>query len=130
MRDYQGCGHSIVLLFCSLYATLPLVALHEEFEMADIEARVKVLEKDLAALKARVEVHNAELVNIPDLIKVEFRFVNSRFTRLDQEISEARDRMDTMDVRLGKLTEAVDRMPRVLAEVVKEMLDERDRRPR
>jgi hypothetical protein len=96
--------------------------------MADIEARLTLLEKDMAALKARVEVHNAELVNIPELIKVEFRFVNSRFTRIDQEFSEARDRMDTMEGRLGKLTEAVDRMPRALAEVVKEMLDERDRR--
>lgn len=98
--------------------------------MADIETRVAVLEKDMAALKARVEVHNAELVNIPELIKVEFRFVNSRFTRVDQEFSEARERMDSMEGRLGKLAEAVDRMPRILAEVVKEMLDERDRRLR
>ena len=105
--------------------------------MADIEARVALLEKDMAALKARVEVHNAELVNIPELIKVEFRFVNSRFTRVDQELSEARERMEAIEAKISQLdrkvdalTDNVDGLPRILAEVVKEMLDERDRRSR
>ena len=50
--------------------------------MADLEARVAVLEREMAIVKERTGRHDEELANIPDLIKVEFRLANSRTARL------------------------------------------------
>ena len=82
--------------------------------MADIEGRVTALERDVSALKARVAIHDDEMQNIPNLIKTEARFTNAQIARLSSDVAELQGKVDTL--------------PRVIAELVTEMLDERDRR--
>ena len=109
--------------------------------MADIEERVGKLEKDVEAIKAQAarheattQRHEAELINIPELIKIEFRLANSRFVRLDQGLNDLRADFDTMKLQLGamekRLQQQIDTLPRAVAEIVTQMLDERDRRTR
>jgi predicted nucleic acid-binding Zn-ribbon protein len=76
--------------------------------MADLEQRVATLERDMSALKERVGANEDDMTNIPELIKLEFRLANSRTARLESEVSQ--------------LHQKVDAMPKVIAELVTEML--------
>ena len=86
--------------------------------MSDLEQRVSMLERDMSALKDRVGAMDADLKAIPDLIKTEHRFTNSQIARLSSEVARL-----TSDVTvLRDLPAKVDAMPRVIAELVSEML--------
>jgi cell division protein FtsB len=85
--------------------------------MTDLEDRVTTLEREMTALKARVDTVEEDAKNIPDLIKTEFRLSNSQIARLSRDVAELRE-----------LPAKVDALPRVVAELVVEMLAERDRK--
>ena len=84
--------------------------------MPDIEERVTMLEREMSALKARVGANETDMQSIPDLIRAEFRLTNSQIARLSRDVAELRD-----------LPAKVDALPRVVAEVMLEMLAERDK---
>ena len=71
----------------------------------------------MSALRERVEAMDADLKAIPDLIKTEHRFTNSQIARLSSEVGLLRD-----------LPGKVDAMPRVIAELVTEMLADQRRK--
>jgi predicted nucleic acid-binding Zn-ribbon protein len=82
--------------------------------MADLEQRVATLERDVSVLKERMDANDEDMKNIPELIKLEFRLANSRTARLENEVSE--------------LHRKVDAMPKVIAELVTEMLADHGRK--
>jgi hypothetical protein len=82
--------------------------------MSDLEQRVSTLEREMSSLKARVAINDEDMKNIPNLIKTESRFTNSQIARLSHDVAELREKVDTM--------------PRVLAELVTDMLAERDKK--
>jgi cell division protein FtsB len=88
--------------------------------MADLEQRVAILERQMSDLKARVATNEEDAKSVPDLIKIEFRLVNSQIARLSRDVAE----LQTGMARLSDLPEKVEALPRVLAE----MLAERDRK--
>lgn len=90
--------------------------------MADLEKRVEVLEREMASVKERTGRHDEELANIPELIKVESRLTNSRIARLSQDVSDFKT-----DAELRHNTLMRD-LPKIVAEVMREVLNERDRR--
>jgi prefoldin subunit 5 len=102
--------------------------------MSDLELRVSALERDMSALKARVTIIDEDMKNIPNLIKTEFRFTNTQIARLSSEVAELQElRGDVQELqrKVGELSDLpakVDAMPRVIAELVAEMLAERDRK--
>ncbi len=59
--------------------------------------------------------------NIAELIEIEFRLTNSQIARLSRDVA-------VLQRGFGDLTAKVDAMPRVVAELVVEMLGERGRR--
>ena len=85
--------------------------------MANLEERVAVLEKELATMKAKVGSHDVDLANIPDLLRMEFRLMDSRIAKLSRDVSE-----------LSELPRKVEALPRVVAELVVEMLKERGKK--
>ena len=89
--------------------------------MADLEQRVTTLEREVSVLKERVAADEEDVRNIPDLIKMEFRLANSQMARLSRDVVE-------LQRGLGDLTGKVEAMPRVMAELVSEMLADRDRK--
>ena len=82
--------------------------------MADLESRVATLERELTTLKARVDTIDEDVTGIPDLIKTESRLTNSRIARLAADLE-----------KLSDLPAKVDALPRVVAELVVEMLGQR-----
>jgi predicted nucleic acid-binding Zn-ribbon protein len=95
--------------------------------MADLEARVALLEREFSNLKAKVADHDAELQNIPDLIKTESRFTNSKIDRLARRFDTLESRFDTLESRFETLEAKVDALPRAMAEIVKELLEKKSR---
>ena len=97
--------------------------------MADLEKRVEALEREMAIVKERTGRHDEELANIPELIKVEFRLANSRTARLAQDVADLK--VDT-EQRFNRLEKKVDGLisdlPKIVGDVVREVLNERDRR--
>ncbi len=89
--------------------------------MADLEQRVTTLEREVSVLKEHVAAEEEDVRNIPDLIKMEFRLANSQIARLSRDVTE-------LQRGLGDLTGKVEAMPRVMAELVSEMLADRDRK--
>ena len=89
--------------------------------MADLEQRVTTLEREVSVLKERVAADKEDVRNIPDLIKMEFRLANSQTARLSRDVAE-------LQRGLGDLTGKVEAMPRVMAELVSEILADRDRK--
>jgi uncharacterized protein YceH (UPF0502 family) len=89
--------------------------------MPDLEQRVSTLEPEMAALKARVDSGEEDARNIPELIRTEFRLANSQIARLSRDVAE-------LQRGFGDLGTKVDALPRVVAELVTEMLVERDRK--
>lgn len=80
--------------------------------MPDVEQRLATVERELASLKGRVGVIDEDMKNIPDLIKTEHRFTNNQITRIARDLDDVR----------GK----VDALPRAVAEIVMDMLKQRD----
>jgi len=72
---------------------------------------------DLAA----VDTDEEDVKNIAELIEIEFRLTNSQIARLSRDVA-------VLQRGFGDLTAKVDAMPRVVAELVVEMLGERGRR--
>jgi predicted nucleic acid-binding Zn-ribbon protein len=87
--------------------------------MADLEQRVATLERDMSALKERVGSNEEDLRNIPDLIKLEFRLAGSQRAKLSSDVADLQRRM-------GEMESKVDALPRIVAELVVEALDERE----
>ncbi len=88
--------------------------------MPDIEERVTTLEREMSALRARVGVNEEDMQSIPDLIRMEFRLGNSQIARLSRDVAE-------LQRDFGSLNAKVEAMPRAVAELVSEMLAERDK---
>lgn len=84
--------------------------------MADLETRVAMLEREMTDPKARVADHDADLQNIPDLIKSEARLTNSQIARLSRDVAELKR-------GVAELERGMDALPRAIAEIVKEMLE-------
>jgi hypothetical protein len=75
-------------------------------KMADnLEARVAVLERDVAALKARTDTHDADLQTIPGLIQTQFRFQDTKLARLQADLTQHMD--DRFDAVLRAVSEIV-----------------------
>jgi hypothetical protein len=91
--------------------------------MPDLEQRVSTLEREMAALKARVDSGEEDARNIPELIRTEFRLSNSQIARLSRDVAQ----LERQVGELRELPAKVDAMPRVVAELVVELLAERDR---
>ena len=109
--------------------------------MADDEVgqRLSKLEREMVMLREhRVGNLEREWANIPDLIDLRFRQVDSKFSRVFAEMDDLKKdvvevKRDMVDVkrdmvevkgRLGMIDDRLDALPRILAE----MLAERDRR--
>ena len=89
--------------------------------MADLEQRVATLEHEMSTLKSRVGIIDEDAKSIPDLIKLEFRLASSQGARMSRDIAE-------LQRSVGDLQRNVEAMPRAMAELVIELLDERDKR--
>ena len=96
--------------------------------MSDLEQRVTALEREMSALKARVGTNEEDLQNIPELIRTEFRLANSQMARLSRDVAELQRGLGDLTGKVVGLTANVDAMPRVVAELVSEMLADRDRK--
>jgi hypothetical protein len=104
------------------------------FDMADdeVELRLTKLEREMVMLREhRVGNLEREWANIPDLIDLRFRQVDSKFSRvfaemddLKKDVVEVKRDMVEVKGRLGMIDDRLDALPRILAE----MLAERDRR--
>ena len=95
--------------------------------MADdqLEQRVTKLERDFVLLRdQRVGTLEREWANIPDLIDLRFRQVDSKFSRVFSELDGLKTRVDGIEGQLRGVNGRLDALPRILAE----MLAERDRR--
>ena len=82
--------------------------------MADLEARVSALEREFDALKARQAATDADVQSLPELVKLEHRFTNTRIDRLGRDVSDLK-----LDV--ANLKDTVEKLPRVVAEIVHEI---------
>ena len=89
--------------------------------MADLEQRVATLEQEMIALKGRVGIIDEDTRSIPDLIKMEFRLASSQNARLSRDITE-------LQRNVGELQRNVEAMPRAVAELVVDLLGERDKK--
>ena len=96
--------------------------------MADLEQRVTTLEREVSVLKERVAAEEADVRNIPDLIKMEFRLANSQIARLSRDVTELQRGLGDLTGKVGDLSANVEAMPRVMAELVSEILADRDRK--
>jgi hypothetical protein len=76
----------------------------------------------------RVAAEEEDVRNIPDLIKMEFRLANSQIARLSRDVIELQRGLGDLTGKVGDLSANVEAMPRVMAELVSEMLAERDRK--
>ena len=89
--------------------------------MADLEQRVTTLEHEMSTLKSRVGIIDEDTKSIPDLIKLEFRLGNSQNARMSRDIAE-------LQRNVSELQRNVEAMPRAVAELVVELLSERDKK--
>ena len=96
--------------------------------MPDLEERVTTLEREMTALKERVGANEEDMQSIPDLIRMEFRLGNSQIARLSRDVAELQRDVVSLTAKFGDLSGRVDTLPRVVAELVAEMLAERDKK--
>ncbi len=99
--------------------------------MPDLEQRVSTREREMAALKALVDSGEEDAKNIPELIKTEFRLTNSQVARLARDVAELKAAFSGLSCEVGELRDLpakVDAMPLVIAELVVELLADRDRK--
>ena len=90
--------------------------------MADLEQRVATLEHEMSALKERVGLIDEDAKSIPDLIKMEFRLASSQNARMSRDITDLQRNVAMICQR------NVEAMPRAVAELVVELLGERDKK--
>jgi hypothetical protein len=86
--------------------------------MADLEARVTALERELDAMRERQAATDADVQSLPELVKLEHRFTNTRIDRLARDI-------DDLKIDVTNLKDGVDKLPRAVAEIVHEILNEK-----
>jgi predicted RNase H-like nuclease (RuvC/YqgF family) len=103
--------------------------------VADLEQRVATLEHEMTALKGRVGIMDEDTKSIPDLIKMEFRLAGSQNARVSRDITdlqrnvgELQRNVGELQRNVGELQSNVEAMPRAVAELVVELLGERDKR--
>ncbi len=96
--------------------------------MPDLEQRVSTLEREMAALKARVDSGEEDAKNIPELIKTEFRLSNSQIARLSRDFAELRGTIGGLSREFAELRDKVEVLPRVVAELVVETIAEREKK--
>ena len=90
-----------------------------------VEQRLAKLEREMVMLREhRVVTLEREWANIPDLIDLRFRQVDSKFSRVFAEMDDLKNNMVEVKGRLGMIDDRLDALPRIIAE----MLTERDRR--
>ena len=94
--------------------------------MADLEQRVATLEHEMTALKGRVGLMDEDTKSIPELIKLEFRLASSQNARMSRDISDLQRNVGELQRNVGDLQRNVEAMPRAVAELVVELLGERD----
>jgi len=85
------------------------MAIDHEERISALEREMTTVKSELTDVKARLDAVGEDMRNIPDLIRVEFRFVNSQIAS-----------------QMARLTHQVEALPRAVAELVTEMLRERD----
>jgi hypothetical protein len=113
-------GLSVLLLFSHGGA--------RELSMPNLDERVTTLEREMSALKARVGANEEDLQSIPDLIRMEFRLGNSQIARLSRDVAQLQRDVAGLQGDFGGLNARVEAMPRAVAELVAEMLAERDKK--
>lgn len=94
--------------------------------MPDLEERVTTLEREMSELKVRVGANEEDLQSIPDLIRMEFRLGNSQIARLSRDVAQLQRDVAGLQGDFDGLNAKVEVMPRAVAELVVEMLVERD----
>jgi len=81
------------------------------------------------AMNKTVEQRVEDLENfyrdIPELVNTRFNRVNRELADVKSDISELKDRMTKVEVRLGNLETKFDAFPGVIAEVIREELAKR-----
>jgi hypothetical protein len=86
--------------------------------MADLETRVTALEREVGALKERQAATDADVQNLPELVKLEHKFTNTRIDRLGRDI-------DDLKIDVERLKDTVEKLPRVVAEIVHEIFEKK-----
>jgi Mg2+ and Co2+ transporter CorA len=85
----------------------------------------------MIVLKGRVGLIDDEVESIRDLIKMEFRLAGRQRARMSRDIAELQRNVCELRGNVGELRDLlakVEAMPMVVAELVVELLSERDRR--
>ena len=93
--------------------------------MADLEARVSALEREFDALKARQAATDSDVQSLPELVKLEHRFTNTRIDRLGRDVSDLKLDVDRLGRDVSDLKDTVEKLPRVVAEIVHEIFDKK-----
>lgn len=103
--------------------------------MADLEQRVATLEREMGEVKGRVGILDEDAKSIPDLIKMEFRLASSQRARMSRDIAELQRNVGDLQRNVGNLQRTVGELqgdvgsiPRAVAELVVEVLAERDKK--
>ena len=103
--------------------------------MADLEQRVTTLEHEMTALKGRVGLIDEDTKSVPDLIKMEFRLASSQGARMSRDIADLQRSVGELQRSVGELQRGggelqsnFEALPRAVAELVVELLAERDRK--
>jgi hypothetical protein len=60
----------------------------------------------LTSIKERIGVIDAEMKNLPDLMKIEFRLVESRLARVLQDLQDLRSHVDQSFAHVDKRFDA------------------------
>src|SRR5262245_7150017 len=93
--------------------------------MTDLEARITILERELGALKERQAATDGDVQNLPELVKLEHKFTNTRIDRLARDVSDLNARTDRMARDVSEIKDDVEKLPRAVTEIVHEILAEK-----
>jgi chromosome segregation ATPase len=100
--------------------------------LAELEKRVVALEKGRSESEGRVADMESDLKQIPQLVEVHFNLLRNELRRIDREVKagfeDSTRRFERLDSKLSDLDREQKQLPRTIAELVVELLDERDRR--
>src|SRR3954463_7300772 len=88
------CNGGICPLLCLAVGIRDLST--KEHAMADLEARVTTLERELDALKERQAATDADVRSLPELVKLEHKFTNTRIDRLARDVGDLKIDADRM----------------------------------
>lgn len=93
--------------------------------MADLETRVDTLEREFETFKVRLIAMDADLQPLPELIKLEHKFTNTRIDRLARDVDDLKTDVADLKTGVADLKETVGKLPRAVAEIVHEIIDEK-----